>query len=138
SEPATPAAHGTPLQVHPAPLSLGVLKPGQAAQASLTLRNPCPEPLTVERIETSCPCIRVAPQQPVRIEPGRAAVLGVSFDPSGEPDFRGGLSVDVTGYGASEAVLFRNRVLLTVEAGSAKQPPGRIAYQPAAAGGALP
>ena len=76
----------------------------------------------VERIETSCHCVRVEPMS-LSIEPGESTTLTVSFDPSEDPDFRGGLAVEVLGKDRDDDVLFRTRVDLTVRSASATPPP---------------
>jgi hypothetical protein len=45
----------------------------------------------------------------------RLPLVEVVFDPTGEPDFHGGLSVDVVGRGAENVVYFRTRVELEVQ-----------------------
>jgi hypothetical protein len=77
------------------------------------LRNPGPRPVSVERIETSCPCIRVEPAR-FKVGPGEFAELVARFDPSHDPDFRGGLSIEVVGRSSRDFVLFRARVNLDI------------------------
>jgi hypothetical protein len=59
------------------------------------------------------------------VGPGESAEVRVAFDPSREPDFRGGLSIDVVGYGSMGAIAFRTRVDLDVRA----EPQGAIARE---------
>jgi hypothetical protein len=103
----------SPVIMVPNPVSLGRLRPGQNARADVTLKNPGREPQTVARIETSCPCIHFSPES-VSLEPGETAKLEVTFDPSGEPDFRGGLAVRVSGYDLKGMEQFQGTVELTV------------------------
>jgi hypothetical protein len=105
------------LVVEPNPLDLGVLNAGQTAKATLALRNTRDKPLSIASITTSCSCVLVSPAQ-VRVEPGESVTLSVSFDPQAEPDFRGGLSIEVVGRDSREAVLFRARVNLDIRAQS--------------------
>jgi hypothetical protein len=84
----------SPLKIVPNPVNLGLLQPGSSAQRPLVVNNPGLRSVSVRRIESSCPCIRV--------EPGRLELLAragqdlmVTFDPTEEPDFRGGLLVEV-------------------------------------------
>ncbi len=56
-----------------------------------------------------------------RVEPGDKMGAAVEFDPSAEPDFRGGLSIDVTGYAAG-GVAFHTLVRLEVKS----DPPDEI------------
>jgi hypothetical protein len=69
--------------------------------------------VAVERIETSCPCLQVDPKS-LQIGPGERISLRVTFDPSHDPDFRGGLAIDVTGYTKDGSIVFRRRVDLDV------------------------
>ena len=71
------------------------------------------KPVSIERIETSCPCLTITPGS-FRIGPGEKKGAAVEFDPSAEPDFRGGLSIDVTGYAAG-GVAFHTLVRLEVK-----------------------
>lgn len=101
------------LHVSPDPTVLGAIRPGQSATASLTLRNPQADAVIVEQVETSCYCVRVTPAS-FRIAPDEDVELTVTFDSSKEPNFRGGLSVQVAGKGRDDVVLFRTLVELTV------------------------
>ncbi len=65
------------------------------------------------RIEAGCPCIRVEPDS-VRIEPGESRPMIVVFDPSGEPDFRGGMAVHLIGRDGRDAEIFKTTVTLHV------------------------
>jgi Protein of unknown function (DUF1573) len=107
-----------PLKINPDPVSLGVIDRGQKAKAAFTLVNHGSQPVAIERIETSCPCLTTTPGS-IRVSPGERMVLAVEFDPSAEPDFRGGLSIDVTGY-SGDRVAFHTLVNLDVRADSLK------------------
>lgn len=50
----------------------------------------------------------------MRIGAGATGALTVRFDPSEEPDFRGGLAVDLVGQGADGIALFRAQAHLRV------------------------
>jgi hypothetical protein len=67
----------------------------------------------IERIEASCPCVKVSPTQIV-LGPGETKSLMITFDPSIEAGFRGRLSVDLTGLGESGRLCFRTRVELEI------------------------
>jgi hypothetical protein len=95
------------------PLSLGILSPGQPARGVLTLKNETADVVIVDHVTTSCPCISAAPL-PLRLEPGATAKIVVSFDPTNEPDFRGGLGVEVKGFDQAGAALLRTTVDLEV------------------------
>ena len=103
----------SPLAISPDPLCLGTLEAGGAATASLTAQNHGREALILERVESSCPCVSVGPV-PVQIAAGGSALLAVTVDLAGEPDFRGGLTVDLTGNATDGATMFHTEVRLMV------------------------
>ncbi len=94
---------------------LGVVDPEEIAETWLAVQNTGTETLTLERIETSCPCIRVG-DVPVLLEPGEAVQLKVSFNSADDPDFEGGLSVLVVGYLADGRIGCQTRVEVEVSA----------------------
>ena len=111
---ASPVMSSTiPLEIKPDPSELGVLKRGQQAESQIEVRNPGPSPFAIGHIETSCPCVRFAPGM-FQVGPGEVKRLAVRFDPSDEPDFRGGLSVVVRGYDDVGQTAFETRVNLEV------------------------
>jgi len=99
--------------ISPDPISLGILTPGHAGGARYTVFNPATVTLTLERIETSCPCVKTS-DGPIRIEPGEVKTLAIEFDPFDDPKFRGGLNVEMSGRGAGDVTLFRTHVVLEV------------------------
>jgi hypothetical protein len=103
------------LEINPDPVPLGNVAPGVPRNAIFRLRNRGPQRVVVESIETSCPCVGVAPHR-VCLEPGRDEAMTVTFDPTRDPDFRGSLCVELSGYGTGEKVVFRTRVKLSVSA----------------------
>ena len=105
------------LEISPDPVSLGVVGSGQKVGASLILTNPGIQPVMVERLETSCPCLTIIPSS-IRIGPGDMTTLAVTFDSFSEPGFRGGLSIDIIGHGPSRAILFKTHVNVEVRAES--------------------
>lgn len=117
------AASAPRLIVSPDPIALGILAPGQSARAEVMLRNETAEAVSVERVETSCACIRVSPTS-IEVGAGESAVLTIAFDPTDEPGFRGGLSVDVVGKEVSGRVALRSRVNLEVRRASASKAGG--------------
>jgi len=124
---ATSETHRFPLEISPDPVDLGVLPPRESAQATISLRNRGPHPLRVQRIETSGPCLTTTPG-PIWIGRGECKVLAVEFDPSEEPDFRGRLAIDVTGYDG-DVVAFHTLVELEVRAAALKGT-GQLAASP--------
>jgi hypothetical protein len=67
------------------------------SKAALSLTNCGSRELLIDRLETGCPCLTITPER-LRIGPSESEVVAVTFDPSGEPDFHGGLSIDISGY----------------------------------------
>jgi len=110
-----------PLEISPDPISLGILDPGRSAVAKLTLRNSGSHPVIVAWVETSCPCLSVA-EQTTDIGPGQAADLTLKFDPTNDPDFRGGLSIDVIGRDPPGGIVFRTRAQIEVRAQPGESP----------------
>ena len=102
-----------PLSIRPDPLSLGTLRPGVSAKGMLTLRNSGAEPITVERIDTSCPCVTLSPI-PLVVPSNASATLTVAYDANDDPRFRGGLEVDVIGRSEAGKELFKTVIRLSV------------------------
>ena len=102
-----------PLKTSPAPIEFEVLEPGESVQTSLLVRNTQSVALALSRVETSCPCIEIAPV-PIEIGPGAQETLTATFDSSSEPDFEGGLAVEITGYLADGRIAFRTQVKVDV------------------------
>ena len=75
------------------------------------------QPVTVVRVATSCPCLS-AKQVPIRIGPAETRTLVLCFDPSDEPDFQGGLSIEVAGHDENDSTVFTTRVNVDVRAQS--------------------
>lgn len=92
---------------------IGVIAAGWPAQSPFVVRNDGSAPVMLKRAVTSCPCIGVS-GMPVRLGPNEARSLKVAFDPTEDPEFRGALSVDVSGYDGTGKTLFRARAELDV------------------------
>jgi len=123
-----------PLETTPDPVDLGILSRGRSAVAKITLRNSSEQPAIVQRIQTSCPCLHVE-RQSITLRPGESADLPVRFDSLDEPDFRGGLSIEVVGRGVTGGVVFATRVGVEIRNGLGNQPApesatGRDATEP--------
>ncbi|MGC8642478.1 MAG: DUF1573 domain-containing protein [Isosphaeraceae bacterium] len=104
-----PGSDFFPVEISPDPIDFGVIRWARVPRAPLSLRNVRSDPLTIDRIETSCECVSVAPV-PVEIGPRQTRVVSVSFDPSSEPGFEGGLAVRLTAYLSGGEVAFRTTV----------------------------
>jgi len=105
-----------PLEITSDPVVLRVVVPEEGRSAALTLRNIQATPLTIDRVTTSCPCIRLEPL-PTRIDPDEAKTLAVIFHAaSDERDLEDGLSVRITGYSTDGMVAFQT--LARIDVGS--------------------
>ena len=102
-----------PLAIRPDPIMVGVVQSGKRAETWLSVHNTQHETVTIERIETSCPCV-VMDCTSVRLGPHEATDLKVTFEPSEDPDFEGYLSIEVTGYLADGSVGFLTNVNIQV------------------------
>lgn len=105
------------LEISPDPAEFGTLRPGESARIEVTAHNPAARPVMLERVWSSCPCVR-AEGAPARVGANETKSLQLLYDPSSDPDFRGGLSVQVDGLGTGDRLLFRTRVNLDVQAES--------------------
>ena len=108
---AAPAS--SPLAINPDPVDLGIIEQGESAEASVVLENSRSEPVVLDRVKTSCPCVRFTPAS-VTVGAGETAALTVTFDPLSDPEFVGGLGVEATGYDSRGRALFKTRVDLEV------------------------
>lgn len=81
------------------------LRPGEMGRAGLTITNRAPTGVSIQRFETSCPCVRVSPSS-IHIPSHQTASLYVTYDPTEEPDFRGGLAVALKGIGERDRTVF--------------------------------
>jgi len=109
-----------PLEISPDPIDLGIMRQGQSNAAKITLHNPSQQPVVVQRISTSCPCLHVV-GQPLKLGPGESDTLAVGFQPSDEPDFRGRLSIEVIGRSIAGEVVLVTHVNVEVRAEPANQ-----------------
>jgi hypothetical protein len=79
------------------------------AESSLLVRNTEAVPVTLERVTTSCPCVRVA-MAPLELRSNEARSLSLTVDPTDDPGFEGGLSVQMTGYLSDGGIGFQTKV----------------------------
>jgi Protein of unknown function (DUF1573) len=106
-------SRGFPLEISPEPVDLGDVDGTKPREATSWVKKTRDEALTLERIETSCPCVgRVG--APLRIGAGETHSMTVRFDPSSEIDFQGELGAHLTGYSTDGTVAFRTVVNLKV------------------------
>ena len=101
--------HHLPLETSPNPIRLTVFREGEALEQAISIRNTRDDPLTLERVETSCSCVRVSPL-PLEVGPGQTAFLFVRFDPQPDEGLQGPLSVELAGYFKGGKLAFRTEV----------------------------
>jgi hypothetical protein len=111
---ASPIAASFPLEISPNPIDLGVLGDGQVARATVCVTNRGSRLLAVDRVDTSCPCLKVPPGA-FQVGPGESKALAIEFDASQESGFAGTLSIEVTGHAAG-SVVFRTAAKVQCEA----------------------
>jgi hypothetical protein len=104
---------GFPLAINPETIVFGPISAGELLQHPFCVRNTQQTPLTLQRIGTSCPCIRVT-SLPVQVGPAESRGLSVTFDPASEADFVGRLRVGITGYLSDGRIAFLAHVDLEV------------------------
>jgi tetratricopeptide (TPR) repeat protein len=95
------------------PVDLGVLAPGLSGRANFLILNPLRKAVVIDRVTTSCPCVRIM-GLPVQIQPSDSAEVTVLFDPTEDRNFRGSLSVHVIGEDQGGTPLFETLVNVTV------------------------
>ena len=109
---ASSARRHFPLEISPDPVRLGVVIQGHDARAHLTIFNRGSQPVSLDLIETTCPCLTIAPAS-IALPPGESKTLTIQFNSSAEPDFLGTLLMDVTGHARGQ-LLFETQVKLRV------------------------
>jgi len=102
-----------PLEASPNPMLMGKVAAGHSATATILLCNRGADVITVQRVDTSCPCLMVGPA-PGKIPPGQLEHLAVTFDAGQDPEFRGTLSIELTGRDPDAVIVFRAHVRVEV------------------------
>jgi hypothetical protein len=91
--------------VSPGTIEMGELTPGGRKEVGFFITNPGDASVTVGRIEASCACLRI--ELPTYLLMPEAMVSGrATIDLRAEPDFTGGLAIEVKGFDGSGTVLF--------------------------------
>lgn len=98
----------------PGGIDFGVLRPGEVARSSLTLRNDSGAPIRLVRVATSCDCVAADETFPIEFAVGQQSVLSLMFDGREDPGFRGGLSVEIVGKQEDGGIAFTSHVHLQV------------------------
>lgn len=106
-------AHREAVSVEPGVLDIGVVSPGTKRSAKMVIVNRGTRSLLLMNIESSCPCVKAA-GLPVTIPAAGSREIEIIFDSSGEPDFRGGLAVELLGRDAAAGPVFRTKVKVDV------------------------
>ena len=77
-----------------------------AQDVVVSWRNNRIQPIVIERVESSCPCIRAGPL-PARLAAGGSATLHISFEPEADDEGFGDLLlVSIRGFSSENAVAF--------------------------------
>jgi hypothetical protein len=103
-------------------VDLGTLRPGQSAQATITLRNTSEKPVIVDRIETSCECLELS-HTTLTLPRWSSVSFRVDFDAASAADFSGNLRIRINGLSETGSEVFTVEVTLTVA-----QESGAITY----------
>lgn len=101
------------LVIDPELLSLGNSTSGHVITVKLKIRNLHFDPITIDRVKTSCPCLMVK-SLPVRLSACESVSIEVVFDPNIEPDFRGSLDIELDGLDPAGNLLFQSRAKVVV------------------------
>ncbi len=62
----------------------------------MTVENSSDRVIVIAQVESSCPCV-TAIGLPIRIDPGGHDEITLKVDSTQEPEFRGGLAVEMAG-----------------------------------------
>jgi hypothetical protein len=101
------------LSVQPDPIALGAIPAGKPASGRFTVSNPTTQQVHVDQIDTTCECLKLTPTT-FDVESGGSIEIQARFNPDHDPQFRGSLSVGLTGYGGASVPVFRTRITLEV------------------------
>ncbi len=112
----THPVHLSAIELNPARLDLGKVRPGGMCSGKVLVSNRGTETILAAQFETSCPCVRATLDRE-KIGPGEIGTLTVNFNSSEEPDFRGCLSVEYIGRSSAGDALLTGLVDVVVEVG---------------------
>jgi hypothetical protein len=109
----SPDPGAPPLRAEPAIVDLGTLGRGQRAEADIVLRNPTGREVQISSVTSSCPCLSFhLPWN--QVGSGQTAQGTVVLDLSREPDFSGGLLIEVKGFSGEGRTALRFSIRVTV------------------------
>jgi len=112
--PPRPSEESSALILEPSEVFLGTIDPGRRITTPVTIRNRGDVRLVIDRIDTSCDCVRMTPST-VTLDAGQSAFLSVEYNPNSEPEFRGALAVSLTGLSADHVTIFNLVVHVRIE-----------------------
>jgi hypothetical protein len=97
----------------PTAIELGELPQDAGMKIPLILKNSHEEPVTVDRLDTTCPCV-FADELPWLVPPGKEVQVLLHLDLRREPGFSGRLSIRCSGRTATGTSTFTLRVNVKV------------------------
>jgi hypothetical protein len=102
------------LSINPESVDLGKVPQGSLHMRTVWLENRRQTPVRIVSLTSSCECAQIL--LPTRtVLPGEKIAASVECDLAKEPDFSGGLSIDLAGQSPDGEAAFALRALLTVE-----------------------
>ncbi len=76
-------------------IDLGVIEQGESARMSQWIRNQSDREIFIAKVEKSCECLDIKIASP-ELKPSGRSLIHLSYDGTKEPDFVGGLQIEVT------------------------------------------
>lgn len=101
------------VHVSPEHIDVGTLEQGSYRTIVLHLRNPHEDPVAIDTMESTCPCIETDGVRCV-VEPGAEKRIGVNLDLAREPEFVGRLEIGLRGVTTAGDTAFTARVAIEV------------------------
>jgi hypothetical protein len=101
------------LEVSPAMIELGNVPQGGRREFALHVRNPQDQSVTIEQVQSSCPCLE-ARGLPLVLAPGEEGTLAFVLDLAREREFTGRLRIDFRALTAAGATVFSASVQASV------------------------
>jgi hypothetical protein len=100
------------LEVFPRELDLGTIARGTSGKAEFVLRNTSSQPVQINQVETSCPCLDI--RFPEVVEPDAEMRGEAVLDMSREPHFTGNLAIILRGKTGEKKLAFDMVVMAEV------------------------
>lgn len=108
-----------PVEADPPVIHLGRHPSRESASADFSVINRSSRSVSVEQVDTSCPCVQVTPAS-FLLAPGQARTLHASFEPDADKPFHGVLAVEILGRSAGNVPVFGANVTVELEATAAR------------------